>query len=245
MYAYALQEEESTLANMENMKLFQRVATAEEGAKQAREDLQKLSEENETLQAKLDTLTKQVQRLEEWHRLVVDNAQQTPTGEATSHGSQEETVVVNREKHTQLKKNFVLLTEKNMKMEKSHQQLLEKLEDRDKQIKELQLDTRDNSAVPKVYESLSSGEVAESAEELSHDAALREIQKQNTVISELRNLVGSLQTKMSTFERTAAEHSKMEQHGKEQSKMVMEWRQKCEVAEVIIDNLGASNFYSS
>ena len=75
-----------------------------------------------------------------------------------------------------------------------------------------------------MYESLSSGEAAESAEELSHDAALREIQKQNTVISELRNLVASLQTKMSTFERTAAEHSKMEQRGKEQSKLVMEWR---------------------
>ena len=130
MYAYALQEEDSTLVNMERMKLFQRVATAEEGAKQAWKIYRiEQTSEKETLQTKLETLNEQVQRFEEWHRLVVDNAQQTPTGEATSHGSQEETVVVNREKHMQLKKNFLLLTEKNMKIEKSHQQLLEKLED--------------------------------------------------------------------------------------------------------------------
>ena len=44
------------LANMERMQI---VATAEDGAKQTREDLQKLSEEKETLQAKLDTMNKQ------------------------------------------------------------------------------------------------------------------------------------------------------------------------------------------
>ena len=216
---------------MERMTLLQRAATAEEGAKQAKKDLQKLSEDNATLQAKLETMNKQLQRLEEWHRLMVDDAQQTPTGEDVP----QEKVVVNREKHTQLKKNFVLVTEKNMKIEKSHQQLLQKLEDRDKQIKELQLNARDNSVLPKVYESLSSEEIAESTEELSHNEALREIQKQSAIISELRNRVASLQTKMGTFEKTAAENSKMEQHGKEQSKVVMEWRQRCEVAEVMTD----------
>ena len=221
--------------------MFQRVAIAEEDAKQANSHLQKLSEEKETLQAQLRTLNEQVRRFEEWHRLVVDKAQQVPAGEATADVSQQETIVVNREKHMQLKKNFVLLTEKNMKMEKSYRQLLEKLQDRDKQIKELQVNEGDNFVVPKVYECLSSEEISESAEELCHDAALRELKKQNTVISELRNRVASLQTMMSTFERTAAEHSKMEQHGKEQSRAVMEWRQKCEVAEVIVDKLCASN----
>ena len=40
MYACTLQEEDSMLANTERM---QGVATAEDGAKQAKEDLQKLS----------------------------------------------------------------------------------------------------------------------------------------------------------------------------------------------------------
>ena len=225
------EEEESALSDMERMTLLQRAATAEEGAKQAETRVQILSEEKATLQAKLETMNKQLQRLEEWHRLMVVDAQQTPTGE----GAPQEKVVVNREKHTQLKKNFLLVTEKNIKMERSHQQLLEKLEDRDKQIKELQLNARDNSVVPKVYKSLSSEEVVESTEDLSHDEALREIQKQKTIISELKNRVASLQTKMGTFEKTAAENSKMEQHGKEQSKVVMEWRQRCEVAEVMTD----------
>jgi hypothetical protein len=218
---------------MERRKLLQRAAAAEEGARQAQTDLQKLSEEKVALQVKLETMNKQLQRLEEWHRLTVDDAEQTPTNEATAGTSQEETVVVDREKHKQLKKNFLLLTEKIVKMEISHQQLLEKLKDRDNQIKELQSNARDNSIVPRVYESLSSEEVAESTEELSHDEALREIQKQNTVIKELRNRVASLQTKMGAFERTAAENSKMEQHGKEQSKVVLEWRQRCEAAEVM------------
>ena len=225
---------------MERMSLFQRVATAEEDAKQANSDLQKLSEENETLQAQLKNLSEQVQRFEEWHRLVVDKAQQIPAGRATADVSQQETIVVNREKYTLLKNNFVLLTEKIMKMEKkimkmekSHQLVLERLEDRDKQIKELQLNVGDNSVVPKVYKSLSSGDAEELAEELSHDAALREVKRQSIIISELRNCVASLQTEMTTFEKTAAEHSKMEQHGKEQSKMVMEWRQRCEAAEVM------------
>jgi hypothetical protein len=230
----ALQEEdESTLSDMERMTLLQRAATAEEGAKQAKTDLQKLSEEKATLQVKLETMNKQLQRLEEWHRLTVDDAQQMPTSEATSDVPQQKTIVVNHEKHTQLKKNFLLLTEKNMKMERNHQHLLEKLEDRDEQIKELQLNARDNSVVPNVYKSLSSEEVPESTEELSHDEALREIQKRNLTISELRNRVASLQAQMSTFETTAAENSKMEQHGKEQSKVVMDWRQRCEAAEVI------------
>lgn len=209
------------------MTLLQRAAIAEGDAQQAKKDLQKLSEEKATLQVKLETMNKQLQTLEEWHKLMVNDAQQTPT----SDGASQEKIVVNREKHTQLKKNFLLVTEKNMKMEKSNQQLLEKLEDRDKQIKELQLNAGDNSIVPNVSESLSSGEVAESTKELSHDEALlRELQKQN---KELKNRVASLQIKMGTFEKTAAENSKMEQHGKEQSKVVMEWRQRCEVAEVM------------
>lgn len=213
------------------MTLFKKVATAEESAEQAKKDLDKLSEENVTLRARMEKMNKQIQRFEELHRLVVDDVQQNPASEATA---QKEAVLVNREKITQLKKNFLLLTEKHMKMEKSHQQLLEKLEDRDQQVKELQLSARDNSVVLKVYESLSSGEVAESDEELSHDEALREIKNQSNIILELRNHVASLQTKMSTFEITAAERSKMEPHGKKQSKMVMEWKQKCEAAEVII-----------
>ena len=67
-------------------------------------------------------------------------------------------------------------------------------------------------------------------------AALREIEKQKAVIFQLRNRVASLQAQTSAFEKTAAEHSKMEQHGKEQSKAVMEWRQKYEVAKVICLN---------
>ena len=214
---------------MERMTLLQRAAAAEEVAKQAKKDIQKLSEEKGAFQEKLKTMNEQLQRLEEWHKLMVDDAQQTPTSE----GAAQEKIVVNREKHTQLKKNFVLVTEKNIKMEKSHQQLLEKLEDRDKQIKELQLNARGNSVVPNVYESLSSEEVAESSEKLSHDEALIEIQKQKAIILELKNRVASLQTKMGTFEKTAAENSKMQQHGKEQSKVVMELRQRCDVAEVI------------
>ena len=157
------EEEESALSDMERMTLLQRAATAEEGAKQAETRVQILSEEKATLQAKLETMNKQLQRLEEWHRLMVVDAQQTPTGE----GAPQEKV--------------------------------------------------------------------ESTEDLSHDEALREIQKQKTIISELKNRVASLQTKMGTFEKTAAENSKMEQHGKEQSKVVMEWRQRCEVAEVMTD----------
>jgi hypothetical protein len=219
---------------MERMKLLQRAAAAEEGAKQAKTDLQKLSEEKVALQVKLETMNKQLQRLEEWHRLMIDDAEQTPVSEATPDVSQAETVVVNREKHKQLKKNFMLVTEKNMKMETTHQQLLEKLEDRDNQIKELQSNARDNSIVPRVYESLSSEEVAELTEEVSHDEALREIQKQKGIISELRNRVASLQAQMSTFEKTATEKSKIEQHGKEQSIVVKEWRQRCEAAEVMV-----------
>ena len=217
---------------MERMTLLQRAATAEEGAKQAEKDIQKLSEEKVALETKLETMNEQLQKLEVWHKIMIDDAEQMPTSEATPGMSQEETVVVNREKQKQLKKNFLLVTEKNMKMERSLQQLLEKLEDRDKQIKELHLNARGNSVVPKVG-SLSSEEVAESTEELSHDEALREIQKQNAIISEQRNRIASLQTKMGTFEKTAAENSKMEQHGKEQSKVVMEWRQKYEAAEVM------------
>ena len=175
---------------------------------------------------------KQLQKFEEWHKLMIDDAEQMPTSEATP-GVSQETVVVNREKQKQFKKNFLLVTEKNMKMERSLQELLEKLEDRDKHIKELQLNAGDNSILPKVYESLSSEEVAQSTEELSHAEAIDEIQKQNAIISELRSHVASLQTKMGTFEKTAAENSKMERHGKEQSKVVMEWRQKYEAAEVI------------
>ena len=222
------------------MQLLQKVATAEKDAKHAREALQKMSNENETLRVKLDTVNKQVQKLEEWHRLLVENTEQASSSEVTAHESQEK-VIIDREKFVKLKRNFIHLTERYMKIEKSHQELLEKIEERDKQIKELQLKVRDDSAVPKVrvYESLSSGEGAESVEELSHDTALREIKKQKAVIFQLRNRVASLQAQISAFEKTAAEHSKMEQHGKEQSKAVMEWRQKFEVAEVIcLSSLG-------
>ena len=232
---FVLQEEESTLSDMERMTLLQRAAAAEEGAKQAETHLRKLSEEKVALQDKLETMNKQFKKLEEWRKLMIDDAEQMPTSEATPDVSQEETVIVNRKKHRQLKSSFILLTEKNMKMERSLQQLLEKLEDRDNQIKELQLNARDDSIVPKVYESLSSEKVAESPEKLSHDEALKEIQKQKATISELKNCVASLQTKMGTFEKTAAENSKMEEHGKEQSKVVMEWRKKYEAAEVMTD----------
>ena len=231
-------QEDGNLTDMEKMQLLQKVATAEDDAKHAREALQKLSNEHATLQTKLDTMNKQVHRLEEWHRLLVDSTQKASSSEVTAHVSQEK-IVVDREKHTHLKKNFVFLTERNIKIEKSHQELLEKVEERDKQIKELQMKVRDDSVVPKVYESLSSGEGAESVEELSHGAALREIEKQKAVIFQLRNRVASLQAQTSAFKKTAAEHSKMEQHGKEQSKAVMEWRQKYEVAEVIcLNSLG-------
>ena len=228
----ALQEEDGNLTDMEKMQLLQKVATAEKEAKHAREALQKMSNENKTLRDKLDTMNKQVQRLEEWHRLLVEITEQASSSEVTVHESQEK-VIIDREKHVQLKRNFIHLTERYMKIEKSNQELLEKIEERDKQIKELQLKVRDDSVVPKVYESLSSGEGVESVEELSHDDALKEIKEQKEVISELRNCVASLQAQMSTFEKTAAEHSKMEQHGKEQSKAVKEWRQKYEAAEVI------------
>ena len=229
-----MQEDESTLSDMERMTLLQRTATAEEGAKEAKTDLQELSEEKMALHVKLETMNKQLQTLEECHRVMVDDAQQAPTSEATPDVSQEETVTVNCEKR---KKNFLLVTERNMKMERSHQQLLEKLEDGDKQIKELQLNAGDNSVVPKVYGTSVSEKVAESTEELSHgEAILREIQTQfeNAVVSELRNLLALLQVKMSTFEKTADDNSTMEQHGKEQNEVevVMEWRQRCEVAEV-------------
>lgn len=227
---------------MEKMTLLQRAAAAEEGAKQAETHLQKLSEEKVALQEKLETMNKQFQKLEEWHKLMIDDAEHMPTSEATPDVPQEETVVVNRKKHKQLKSSFIRLTEKNMKMEENHRQLLEKLEDRDNQIKELQLNARDDTVVPNVYKSLSSEKVTELTEELSHDEALREIQKQDAIILELRNRVASLQTKMGTFEKTAAENSKMEQHGKEQSKVVMEWRQKYEAAEVMTSRLIYTDF---
>ena len=236
----ALQEEDGNLTDMEKIQLLQKVAAAEKDAKHVREALQKMSNENKTLRAKLDTMNKQVQRLEEWHGLLVDNTKQASSSEATAHASQEK-VIVDHEKHVQLKRSFIYLTERYMKIEKTHQELLEKIEERDKQIKELQMKVRDDSVVPKVrvYESLSSGEGAESVEELSHDIALREIKKQKAVIFQLRNRVASLQAQTNAFEKTAAEHSKMEQHGKEQSKAVMEWRQKFEVAEVIcLSSLG-------
>lgn len=217
--------------------LLQRATTAEEDAKQAREDLQNLSEERETLQTKLETLNKDVVRLEEWHKLLVDNTQQTPSNEATAYVPPEETLLVNREKHVQLKKNFLLLTDRIMKMETSHQQLLEKLQDRDDQIKELQAKVGVISMLPNVYES-SSGCETEPAEALSQDAALREIKKHKATILELRNRVASLVSQVSSFEKTASDKSKLEKHGKEQSIAVVEWRQRCEAAEVIIGNLG-------
>ena len=185
-------------------------------------------------------MNKQVARFEEWHKLLVDDAQQALSSEASADVSKEKTIRVDREKHAQLKKNFLLLTDRVMKIETSHQQLLEKLEDRDKQIKELQTKAGDTSILPNVsmYEPtcMNSGEETELAEELSHDAALTEIKKHRATILKLRNHVASLESQVSTFEKTAAEHSKLEKHGKEQSKAVMEWRQKCEVAEVMIDS---------
>ena len=116
-------------------------------------------------------MNKQVHRFEEWHRLLVDSTQKASSSEVTAHVSQEK-VIVDREKHVQLKKNFIHLTERYMKIIKSHQELLEKVEERDKQIKELQMKVRDDSVVPKVYESPSSGEGAGSVEELSHGRSL-------------------------------------------------------------------------
>ena len=226
------------LANTERM---QRMATAEDKAKQAREDLQKLSKEKETLQAKLEAMNKQVSRFEEWHKLLVDDAQQIPSSEASADASKEKTIRIDREKHVHLKKNFLLLTERVLQIETSNQQLLEKLEDRDKQIKKLQTKVGDTSILPNVsmYEPpcMNSGEETELVEVLSHDATLAEIKKHRATILKLRNHVASLESQVSTFEKTAAEHSKLEKHGKEQSKAVMEWRQRCEVAEVMIDSL--------
>ena len=233
VYNIFLQAEDSPVSDIEAMKLFQRVNIAEEEAKKAKESFQALSEEKETLQAKFEAMNKQLQKLEEWHRLTVEHAQQTTSSEATAQDApQEETVTVSREKHSHLKKNFLLLTDRVMKIEKSHQQLLDKLEDRDKQVKELQLKAKDSSVVPRTYESLSLGEETVSSEELSHNSALNEIDKLKKVNSELRNQLASLQSQVSSFGKTAAEHSKMTKHGIEQSKTIVEWRRKCEAAEV-------------
>ena len=186
-------------------------------------------------------MNKQVARFEEWHKLLVYDAQQIPSSKASADVYEEKTIRVDREKHSQLKKNFVLLTDRVIKIETSHQHLLEELEDRDKQIKELQTKVGDTSILPDVsmYEPtyMNSGEETELAEELSHDAALAEIKKHRATILKLRNCIASLESQLSTFEKTAAEHCKLEKHGKEQSKAIMEWRQRCEVAQVMIDSL--------
>ena len=227
---FPLQDDDPNLTDIEKIKLTQKAAEAEAVAKQAREESQLLKEECENLRLKMQMLNQQVSDFEMWRRLLVDDNPQHKTSSVAQ--SQGETIVVNREKHSQLKKNFLLLTDKIMKSEQSQKQLFEKLEDRDKQLKELQRKVKDSSVVPRVYESMSSGEGAEQLEELDHDAALREIQNLREVIKEKENSVASLQAQLSSFQRTAAEHSKMEKHGEVQSKAVMEWRRKFEDAEV-------------
>ena len=207
-----------------------RAQVAEDDVKNAREELQQRSQQVEDLQARIETLNQQVLDFQKWHQLLLDDAQRVSAG--ADDQPQEQTVVVNREKHNQLKKNFLLLTERVMKSDKRYSQLLEKLKDRDSQVKELQMKSMDNSVVPRAYESLRSGEDTEQLEDVTIETAVKERDNLRAIVSEKENLVASLQTQLSSFEQTAAKHSQMEKHGKEQSKAVMEWRKKYESAEV-------------
>lgn len=119
------------------------------------------------------------------------------------------------------------LTEKLIMSDKRCQQLVEKLEDRDEQIKELKEQARTNSALPWVCESMSSEEGTKQPEKVNLESALNEVANLKIFVTEKENHIVSLQTQLSSFQRIAAEH-------KEQTWVTMEWKRKCEAAEVHI-----------
>ena len=209
------------------MRLYRQTAEAEKKAERAYRETQHWREQVEEAQEKIITLSQEVNDFREWQRLLADDTEMDRVADSeTTQGSK----TFSYAQFVQLRKKFLELTDRIVKSTELHSQMVEKLQERDKQIKALQ---RGTQSLPRTYESLSTSENADQRENLDHEAALEEIERLKKALLEKDHHVASLQTQVSSFESTVSERNKMERHSKEQSKAVMEWRKKCEHAEVL------------
>ena len=200
----------------------------EQSAKQAIQEAQRWRDNAHEMESKMKHLNQQLHEFREWQRLLVEEAKEgvNVTGDDPAAQAPK---TVNYENYRELKKKFIFLTENVVKCEARNTEMVEKLKERDEQMKELKGGTM---SLPMTCDSLAYGRDGELSDEINIEAALSEVERLKKALVDRDNHITSLQTQISSAGLTTSERSKMEMHGKEQSKTVMEWRKKFEQAEV-------------
>ena len=214
------------LTDFQNKQPFQQTEEVEQSTKQAIQEAQRWRDNAHEMESKMKHLNKQLDEFREWQRLLVEEAKEEDSDDSlTARGPK----AVNYDKYKELKKKFLFLTEKIIKCEGRNAEMVEKLIERDEQIKELKSGTM---SLPMPCESSTYSSDGELSDKIDEQAALSEIERLKKALVDKDNHITSLQAQLSSTGLTTSERNKMEMHGKEQSKIVMEWRKKFELAEV-------------
>ena len=207
----------------------QQTEEVEQSTKQAIQEAQRWRDSAQEMESKMKHLNKQLNEFREWQRLLVGEAKQDCVKDTDDGPTAQAPKAVNYDKYKELKKELLFLTEKITKCESRNAEMVDKLKERDEQIKELKSGTM---SLPVTCESLTSSSDVDLSDKIYEDTALSEIERLKKALVDKDNHITSLQTQISSTGLTPFERNKMEMHGKQQSKTVMEWRKKFEHAEV-------------